>query len=265
MKIIWYKGARSNQIFHCALYKRLQMEYPREKIYGFYHQRFKTDVQDFYELEIPPKNLFSEILGGIFSVLRKSLHINFMCSTDEHPRPNAFFYDGYWQDKTIYESFGQSWLKFRNIDTLSKKNKDMADHILATQSVAIHIRRNDYLKAKSLYGDTQLDYYQKAIDYSKKHLDNPVFYFFSDDINWVRENLGDKDKDYYIDWNTGKDSYLDMYLMSLSKANIIANSTFSYWAAYNRNKTFVIYPREWYTKKSGMKIPNLFPNDWIAM
>lgn len=50
---------------------------------------------------------------------------------------------------------------------------------------------------------------------------------FSDDIPWVKVNLNIPNA-YYIDWNKKKDSYLDMYLMSLCTANIIANSTFSF-------------------------------------
>ena len=76
----------------------------------------------------------------------------------------------------------------------------------------------------------------------------------------------DKNRDYYIDWNVGERSFLDMYLMSKAKANIIANSTFSYWAAYlNENNAIVIYPKEWYNKNCTEKSPAIFYENWIAI
>ena len=69
----------------------------------------------------------------------------------------------------------------------------------------------------------------------------------------------------YIDWNTGEESYIDMYLMTLSKANIIANSTFSYWGAYlNVNQPIVIYPQKWrFSESKGML--DIFPDNWIGL
>ena len=70
----------------------------------------------------------------------------------------------------------------------------------------------------------------------------------------------------FIDWNKGNDSIYDMYLMSLAKVNIIANSTFSFWAAYlNRRSELTIYPSRWYQKGSGLKNPDIFPDEWIGL
>ena len=58
-----------------------------------------------------------------------------------------------------------------------------------------------------------------------------VFFVFSDDIDWVKQNFT-FNKVYFVDWNKGQNSFWDMYLMSQCSANIIANSTFSFWGAY---------------------------------
>ena len=67
----------------------------------------------------------------------------------------------------------------------------------------------------------------------------------------------------YVDNNTGIDSYMDMYLMSRCKTNIIANSSFSYWGAMLNinNPHLVLYPRKW----SNSKTPNIFPQNWIGL
>jgi hypothetical protein len=74
-----------------------------------------------------------------------------------------------------------------------------------------------------------LNYYKNAIDIIRKKIDNPAFFLFSDDIEWVKKNLKIKDKTYYIDWNDNNTCYEDMRLMSTCKHNIIANSSFSWW------------------------------------
>jgi hypothetical protein len=83
-----------------------------------------------------------------------------------------------------------------------------------------------------------LRYYIDAIRKIKKDIRDPLFFVFSDDIIWCKENLSQfLDKSYFIDHNKGKDSYKDLLLMSACKHNISANSTFSWWGAWlNKNK-----------------------------
>ena len=89
-------------------------------------------------------------------------------------------------------------------------------------------------------------------------------FVFSDDIPWCKSNLNIHDA-VFVDWNTGEDSYIDMYLMKHTKANIIANSTFSYWGAYfNANHPLVIYPKKWKYSESEEAL-DIFPDNWIGM
>ena len=82
--------------------------------------------------------------------------------------------------------------------------------------------------------------------------------FFSDDINWVKENLP-LERAIYIDWNKGLDSWQDMALMSMCKHNIIANSTFSWWGAWlNNNPNKIVISPDW----SGT---DMIPDSWIQL
>ena len=137
--------------------------------------------------------------------------------------------------------------------------------IQGTQSVSLHIRRGDYLDPENLerYGGIcTIEYYMKGISIIKNYFERPSFFIFSNDMEWVKENM-DIPNPVYIDINKGKDSYMDMYLMSRCKANIIANSSFSYWGAMlNINPSpLVVYPQKWFNNYT----PDIFPQSWIGI
>jgi hypothetical protein len=89
------------------------------------------------------------------------------------------------------------------------------------------------------------------------------FYVFSNDIDWVKQNLNIANVA-YIDFNQGKDSWQDMMLMSHCRHNVICNSSFSWWGAWlNPNpEKVVIAPKRWY---SDIEAPYITPNSWIRL
>lgn len=123
-------------------------------------------------------------------------------------------------------------------------NREMADRMRNENSVSVHVRRGDYLNPENvtMFGNICTDaYYQNAIDFVKRIIPDAHFYFFSDDVSYVKKRFpGD---DYTIvDINHGRDSFYDMWLMSNCKHNICANSTFSFWGARlnsNENKIMI--------------------------
>ena len=119
------------------------------------------------------------------------------------------------------------------------KNIEMLKIIEATNSVSIHARRSDYLPYNNdcyKYG-----YFKRAVKYIRRHVSDPVFVVFSEECEWCKKNRGsiglsEKDTVYFVDWNTGADSYRDLQLMSCCKHNIITKSSFGYWAVLlNKN------------------------------
>lgn len=109
-----------------------------------------------------------------------------------------------------------------------------------------------------------LEYYKKAITIIEGKISNPQFFVFSDDINWCIKNLILKGA-FYVDGKIGKESYKDMQLMSFCKHNIIANSSFSWWAAWlNKNKSkIVIAPSRMIN--SDYNFNDAFPTDWYLI
>ena len=163
------------------------------------------------------------------------------------------YYDGYWQNHEYFDTCKELIKQeFTYKEPLDAKNKSIEEFLLENSNcVSIHVRRGDYLKHK-LYKDLcGLDYYQKAIEQIRKK-NNPItkWFIFSNDIAWCAENLLKflpEETVCFVDWNQGKDSYKDMRLMSACRINVIANSSFSWWAAYlnQHSDKEVFAPKRW--------------------
>lgn len=137
---------------------------------------------------------------------------------------------------------------FKFPELVDIRNCTYAESIHNNESIFIHARVKNFD-----YGMKDIlkrNYYVKAVNYIKKMINKPlVFFVFSDDLAWCKENLAllglsINDTVFFIEGNTGKNSYKDMQLMSLCKHGIIPNSTFSWWGAYliQNPKKVVITP-----------------------
>jgi hypothetical protein len=127
-------------------------------------------------------------------------------------------------------------------------NKELYDMIAQTNSVCVSIRRGDYLspKFKSEFYVCDEGYFAKAIEVIKQKVENPVLFFFSNDIEWVKENIKTDLPAYY---ERGDSSVSEkLRLMYSCKHFIISNSTFSWWAQYlSRNsEKVVVAPDHWF-------------------
>ena len=179
------------------------------------------------------------------------------------------FYDGYWQSYQYFDSCRDIILKeftFPNISKEDKLNFELNENLKNEEnSVGIHIRRGDYLKNWKYRGLCGIDYYQKGIAYILEHIKSPKFFLFSDDIDWVKEHISPLLKGYdvtFVNWNHSINSYKDMQLMAMCKNLIIANSSFSWWAAYlNQNNPIVVAPEKWINSFVDFRIQY---KDWIT-
>ena len=112
-------------------------------------------------------------------------------------------------------------------------NIETAEQMNRQNSVSVHIRRGDYLEEanQAMFGGICTEaYYESAMGLCREQFPDCHFYLFSDDSAYVREHY--KGEEYtVIDWNHGRDSFYDMWLMSQCRHNICANSTFSFWGA----------------------------------
>ena len=177
------------------------------------------------------------------------------------------YLDGYWQNEQYFKDIEATIRAEFTLKTKpDEQNRMLAEQIKATSSVSVHFRRGDYITnavTNSFHGVCSKEYYVKAIAYINEKIPAPHFYIFSDDINWVKQNFDFKESHTYININKGEKGFEDMRLMSHCKHNIIANSSFSWWAAWlNTNKDkVVISPLQWLvTKKT-----DIVPAEWIKL
>ena len=187
-------------------------------------------------------------------------------SMDDMVLEGYFACEGYYADIIPHL---QQKLQFPKSE--NKENEIIGKQIQETQSVSLHIRRGDYLNPenKSIFdGICTEEYYEQAVKKIQELVENPHFYIFSDDPEYARRKYAGEEYT-VVDINHGKDSFFDMYLMSLCKHNICANSTFSFWGArLNQNEDkIMIRPLKqrnncnWYVPE---KMKELWKN-WLFM
>ncbi len=135
------------------------------------------------------------------------------------------------------------------LERLSVQAKERLQEIEQTESVSIHVRRGDYLLPQNqvLFGDICTErYYEKAMKMIADRYPDVTFYLFTNDSEWAKEWIEKPYRIVPVEWAGAKDYEL-LTLMSSCKHNILANSSFSWWASYlNENPDkMVIAPDKW--------------------
>ncbi|WP_010433911.1 alpha-1,2-fucosyltransferase [Vibrio cyclitrophicus] len=174
------------------------------------------------------------------------------------------YLDGYWQNP-LYFSQNKIELtrEFLPRAQLSPSALAWKDHISqASNSVSLHVRRGDYVEnahTNNIHGTCSLEYYQHAIEKIRSEVHNPVFFVFSDDIEWCKLNLSSLAEVEFVDNTTS--AIDDLMLMRQCKHSIIANSTFSWWGAWLKLDGLVIAPRNWFSSAS-RNLKGIYPKEW---
>lgn len=121
------------------------------------------------------------------------------------------------------------------------------------EATAVHVRRGDYQKVWGGINLLSKRYYLDAWPQGKVLV-------FSDDIEWCKNNLPSDNVQFVTTVGNGVPPEIsDFFLMSMCKAHVISNSTFSWWAAYNSSD--VTYPLPWI---KGIDL-DVFPAEWKSI
>lgn len=156
------------------------------------------------------------------------------------------YLDGLWQNEGYFKDVEQTIRDdLRIIPPTDVLNQRMAKEIRNSNAVALHVRWFD-APGSAAINNISSGYYQRAIALMQEKIDSPRYFLFSDDPESARAKLGlDKVCVTLVGHNKGdENAYADLWLMSLCKHYITANSTFSWWGAWlgSSVEKFVICP-----------------------
>lgn len=181
------------------------------------------------------------------------------------------YLNGYWQSELYFPDAASVLRKdFSLREKIDSVNSEFAKLIDgSTGAVSLHVRRGDYVKNPQTFlyhGVCSLEYYHRAVDYIAKFISNPHFFIFSDDLDWVMENIVLDYPMTLVNANGPDSGFLDLDLMRRCRHHIIANSSFSWWGAWLGNspcKT-VVAPSVWFNDVS-IDTRDLIPAGWIKL
>jgi hypothetical protein len=173
---------------------------------------------------------------------------------------------GYWQSERYFEDVADAVReRFAFTSPLVGRAAEVAAAIGAAESVGVHVRRGDYVNdphTNSFHGTLEPEYYARALDRLRERLGGELAAFvFSDDPEWAQSSLALPLETTFVD-GVG-DHHDELRLLSLCRHQVIANSSFSWWAAWlNANDAKrVIAPRRWFRDES-IDTSDLVPPSW---
>jgi hypothetical protein len=183
--------------------------------------------------------------------------------------------NGVWQSEKYFKNIAPLIKKlFTFTMRMDSETNAIAEEIKNSNSVAVHIRRGNYMRTDGMntHGLVPIQYYENACAIIKRHDPEAKFFIFTDDPKWVgwkklKGKLVSRDCGPWHLPEHYKDGPRDMYLMTLCKHHIIANSSFSWWGAWLKTrKGLTIAPNEWFADVVlQSQTQDLIPPSWIKL
>lgn len=189
--------------------------------------------------------------------------------------PRTCLLVGYWQSEGYFQEIESTIRQEFTLRTEPRtRTREIASAIRGCNSVFVHIRRGDYLadpEVNEVHGTCSMQYYEEAASYVGRVVENPHFFAFSDEPEWLQQNLKIPFSMTVVDHNEPGNSdtpgyeHEDLWLMAQCRHAILANSSFSWWGAWLNpvRERVVIAPKQWVKSRYDMR--DLIPDDWIRI
>lgn len=252
--IVRYMGGLGNQLFQYAFGKACEKEYGIKVKYDtFSYVRDKKRVYELgaFNISLNSKlNVIYQLFVNILFYLKVNAAKIFVYEKKEFgylkPQVNDYakYFVGHWQSTKYFESVKQELSEEFVLKNVPPNINDLYKSIVENkQSVAVHVRRGDYVGLQG-YVLQSMDYYTEAMNLVKQKIQNPVFYCFSDDIEWCKANFDNVSNNiHFIEENSTAEDFM---LMRACHGFVISNSTYSWWPAYLSDSTIKIAPFKWF-------------------
>jgi hypothetical protein len=250
-----YKYKQIYQLDHFNVSGRLAKYTERLEPFGRIRHKLSRSLN--HHRTLSKKTYITDEKGEIFTELKK----------DE--LTHSVILNGYWQNELYFNDIKEIIKKELSVKPpKDTNNQNYAKLINDKISIAVHVRWfekgiNDPVNT------IKLEYYKKAINYCEAHLEKPSYYLFSDDIASSMKNISfPNDRLIPVDIHSSKEkAYADFWLMTQCKHFIIANSTFSWWAAWlgEQKHTIILYPGEDFQNSGSWNFIKTAPSRWTII
>jgi Glycosyl transferase family 11 len=187
---------------------------------------------------------------------------------------------GWWQSEKYFKGISpilRQEFTFKDAALPPGPAAEFVNAMEGVEAVCVHVRRADYLETTDSKGFLGLGYYKWAVQEIKKRISRPHLFVFSDDVEWCQEHLELDAPSTVVRPRSDREarSSDDLYLMTLCKHFIIANSTYSWWAAWlgKHERKVVIAPKGWFRSERDSCVSedatlcsvDLIPEEWIRV
>jgi hypothetical protein len=284
MIIVRLQGGLGNQLFQYAVGRCLSHKLGVDlklDITGYVHDGLRTyalanfniveNIASGDEIARRKQGMVKRILSRCLR--RPTTHIkekNYFHFDPEILRlPDDIYLDGYWQNEKYFTSISEILRREFTVKTMPQgRNQELAGIIDESEAISLHIRRGDYVSnaaTNQFHGTCDMAYYRRCLDQIRPLVKNPHLLVFSDDFEWVKNNFTVEYPFTLVDHNGADQAHEDLRLMSQCKYQIMANSTFSWWAAWlGKKNTMVFAPRCW-LREIKHNPDGLYLNNWIKL
>lgn len=226
----------------------------KERISMFPHKFEKATQEQIIYVQNRNRQIWNRFLGKI-----KLYRSNLIQEKEEIDQSREFQRDriylaGYWQSEKYFKDISETIkLEFDFSGwQMDKESVEVLRRIMECGvSVAVHVRAGDYLKKENFdcFGNICTErYYRKACEYMLQRYPTCRFFVFTNDADWVGRNMNlPFDNMEVVENREDKEEWTDLFLMSRCSHNVIANSSYSWWAAWlnPHQDKLVIVPERW--------------------
>lgn len=280
-------GGLGNQMFQYAVGRRLAevtgqpFRLDLQDMRGYTVHRYGLDqfaisAPEATEADLPPRGPKSRTLRRIDEALRRVIgragprrvvEQGYTFDPEILALREPVHLTGYWQSEKYFRDIADVIrADFALAQPMTPSREALRQQIAACNSVSVHVRRGDYVTnpdAAAVHGTCSPQWYAAAIERVSSGLVDPVWFVFSDDPDWVRANIATPPGTVHVDPQSDRRDAEDMHLMAACRAHIVANSTFSWWAAWldPRADKRVVAPARWFADAS-KDTRDLIPQSW---
>jgi len=239
--LLGYWGRLGNQMFQYAALMGFAKKHDYEfgicfnhaNVYGgFANHKERLQLLDCFELSC------EDTKGGLHETTLEEVSV-------EHDLPDNINLHGYYQSEKYFKHIEN---EIRQEFFFKKEIREKAAAILPQDvCVSVHVRRGDYVNLSHIHTNLGAEYYKNSLDHFEGY--KPVF--ISDDIEWCKDEFSNIQDAVFVE---SESEYVDMCVMTMCNAHVIANSSFSWWGSWlGQGET--IAPKQWFTGEQG-------PTEW---